>query len=152
LSLDADVRRLSAVRPFAALPREALQLLAFSCEKRSLKAGETLFRADDPADCAFFVLDGEIELARGEVTKAVRTGSLIGETALTTETLRPADARAVRDSLLLRVPAHTFRRVLAEFPQGAAEIRRAAAGRTGALLARLEAIRRRAFATGPARG
>ena len=39
MSLEDDVRRLSRARPFDALPREALQLLAFSCQKRRIGAG-----------------------------------------------------------------------------------------------------------------
>jgi CRP-like cAMP-binding protein len=145
LSLDGDVRRLSGVRPFNALPREALQLLAFSCEKRRLRAGEPLFAAGEAADGAYFVLEGEIVLRRGESERRAAVGALIGETALIAETLRPADASAASDSLLLRIPSATFRRVLSEFPHSAVEIRRAAAGRAGALVARLDAIRRRAF-------
>lgn len=149
MSLDGDVRRLSGVRPFSALPREALQLLAFSCEKRALRAGEALFSAGEPADGAYFVLEGEILLRRGESERRAGVGALIGETALFTQTLRPADASAARDSLLLTIPNATFRRVLSEFPRSATEIRRAAAGRAGALLGRLDAIRRRAFAAPP---
>jgi CRP-like cAMP-binding protein len=146
LSLDGDVRRLSGVRPFNALPREALQLLAFSCEKRRLRAGEQLFATGEPADGAYFVLEGEIILSRGDSERRAGVGALIGETALFTETLRPADATAARDSLLLKVSNATFRRVLSEFPQSAIAIRREAADRAGALLGRLEGIRRRAFA------
>ena len=146
MSLGGDVRRLSGVRPFDALPREALQLLAFSCEKRTLRAGAPLFVAGEPADGAYFVLEGEILLRRSDSERRAGAGALIGETALLIETLRPADASATRDSLLLKVSTSTFRRVLSEFPQSAAEIRRAAAERAGVLLGRLEAIRHRAFA------
>ena len=59
MSLESDVRCLSGTRPFNMLPREALQLLAFSCERRQLKAGQTLFAAGEPADGAYFLLEGE---------------------------------------------------------------------------------------------
>ena len=64
MSLESDVRRMAATRPFSLLPREALQLLAFSCEKRALKAGQALFEAGEVADAAYFVLTGEIVLYR----------------------------------------------------------------------------------------
>ena len=145
LSLDADVRRLAAVQPFAALPREALQLLAFSCGKRRLSAGETLFSARDPAEGGFFVLEGEIVLkAQGEERRA-GIGALIGESALMVETIRPADAVAARDSELLVIPRETFRRVLSEFPEGAVKIHRASTARARKLIIELEAIRRRGF-------
>jgi CRP-like cAMP-binding protein len=149
VSLDADVRRLARVRPFDALPREALQLLAFSCAKRGLKAGDRLFARGDRADSGFFVLEGEIALSRPGEERRARAGALIGEQALLAETRRAVDAVAAADSQLLVIPAETFRRVLGEFPEGANAIRRAAAARAGALIGRLENLRRRAFA--PAR-
>ena len=52
MGLDADVRLLSGVRPFDALPREAVQLIAFSGARLRLHAGDRLFGAGDPADGA----------------------------------------------------------------------------------------------------
>jgi CRP-like cAMP-binding protein len=146
MSLESEVRQLGSVRPFDALPREALQLLAFSCPKRVLKSGQTLFSAGEPAETAYFVLDGEIVLRGGDTERRAATGVLIGESALLVDTIRPADATAATDSLLLTISSETFRRVLSEFPQGAADIRRAAARRAHGLIGRLELIRRRAFA------
>jgi CRP-like cAMP-binding protein len=146
VSLETDVRRLSAVRPFDALPREAAQLIAFSCQRRALKEGQRLFSAGDPAHEAFFVLEGEIVLHKDEKTIRAAAGALIGQAALLAETVRPADATAAADSLLLTVPAETFRRVLAEFPQSAEAIRRDATKRARALIGGMERLRRRAFA------
>jgi CRP-like cAMP-binding protein len=145
VSLDDDVRRLANVRPFTAFPREALQMLAFSCAKRRLGAGELLFSAGDPADRAYFVLEGEILLSAEGQERRAGMGAVIGESALLVETTRPADAAAARDSLLLEIPRETFRRVLPEFPEAAAKIHRAAAARSRMLVSQLEAIRRRSF-------
>jgi CRP-like cAMP-binding protein len=145
LGLDADVRRLAAVQPLAALPREALQLLAFSCGKRRLSAGERLFAARDPADGGFFVLEGEILLTAHGEERRVGAGALIGESALLVETIRPVDAAAASDSQLLVIPRETFRRVLSEFPEGAVKIHRASTARARKLITELEAIRRRGF-------
>jgi CRP-like cAMP-binding protein len=145
VSLDSDVRRMSLTRPFNLLPREALQLLAFSCEKRQLKAGETLFVAGEPADCAFFLLTGEIALSAADEERVVAPGALIGETALAVEVLRGAGARASADSTLLRIPRETFRRVLREFPAAAVKVHADASARTRRFLNQLETIRARAF-------
>src|SRR5947209_2392630 len=93
MSLEDDVRRLSRARPFDALPREALQLLAFSCQKRRIGAGEALFHAGEPASGAFFVLEGEIGLRSGETERRAAAGVLIGESALLAETARARRAR-----------------------------------------------------------
>jgi CRP-like cAMP-binding protein len=145
MSLESDVRRMAATRPFSLLPREAVQLLAFSCERRNLKAEEKLFAAGEAADCAFLVLSGEIFLVAGSEERRVSRGGLIGETALAAEVLRGADARASVDTSLLRVPRDVFRRVLTEFPDAAAKVHASAAARTRQLIGRLEALRARAF-------
>jgi CRP-like cAMP-binding protein len=126
-----------------------VQLLAFSCEKRSLRAGEKLFAVGDPADGAFFVLEGEILLKQAAAERLAKAGALIGESALLAETVRSSDASAVRDSVLMRIPRGTFQRVLTEFPESAAKVRRGAQRRAKSLISRLEAVRRRRFATRP---
>ena len=146
MSLDADVRRLAGARPLDKLPREALQLLAFSCQKRTLRQGEALFSAGEAAEGAFFVLEGEITLRRDETERRAGPGVLIGEQALLAETLRPADASAASDSVLLSIPRETFRRVLSEFPAGAAKIHRSQIERTRKLVAALDGVKRRSFA------
>ena len=145
MSLENDVRRLAKTRPFSFLPREALQLLAFSCPKRVGKAGETLFLEGEPAGGAFFVLSGELLLtARGE-EKRVGPGALIGENALTIEVDRSAEAKFASDATLLVVSREVFARVLSEFPEGAVKMRAAAAARTRQLIKGLDAVRARAF-------
>jgi len=149
VGLDADVRLLSGVRPFDVLPREALQLIAFSCARRRLGAGESLFTAGEAADGAFFVLEGEVVLRARGATRRIALGGLIGESALMTDTLRPADAAAPDGAEVLHIPRETFRRVLSEFPESAAKIAKGSSRRTHALIDRLETIRRRSF---PAEG
>ena len=43
MSLDATIVQLARTRPFDEMPRDALQLVAFSAETRKLAAGEELF-------------------------------------------------------------------------------------------------------------
>jgi CRP-like cAMP-binding protein len=145
MSLDGDVRRLGCTRPFDLLPREALQLIAFSCDKTALKVGEVLFTHGEPADAAYFILSGAITLASGGAERRVESGALIGELALMTNLLRRANARAAEDVVALRIPREVFRRVLSEFPQAAAKIRAAGAARTRELLDRFDKVRARAF-------
>ena len=145
MSLEGDIRRMGRTRPFDLLPREALQLIAFSCGKKALKAGETLFVEGEPADAAYFMLSGAIDLIARGAERRVESDALIGETALMTDVLRRASARAAEDSVALRIPGDVFRRVLSEFPQAAAKIRAAAAARTRDFLEQLDEVRARAF-------
>ena len=147
MSLEQDVRGMAGTRPFSLMPREALQLLAFSCERRSYRPGDILFSVGDPADSAYFLLSGEVELTAHGAKRTVKRGALLGESALASEVTRLAQARAVTDSTALRVPRDIFRRVLTEFPDVAAKMRESAAQRTRQLLDRLEGVSARAFKT-----
>jgi CRP-like cAMP-binding protein len=137
VTLDDEVARLGRTRPFDLLPREAVQLIAFSCEKRRLRAGEALFFAGETADSGYFVHSGVITLledgAEPKAERRVSAGALIGESALYAPTARHVSARAA------------FRRVLAEFPAGAEKIRLALATRMRRLVDGLEATRIKSF-------
>src|SRR5580692_8002446 len=105
MALADDIERLSRTRPFNLLPREAIQLIAFSAEKRVLTADESLFGEGESGDCGYFVLSGSILLtARGHAGARARVayeGALIGENAMIAETLRPSSARARENSTVL---------------------------------------------------
>ena len=97
MTLDDEVVRLGRTRPFDLLPREAVQLIAFSCEKRRLRAGEALFFPGEAADSGYFVHSGAITLledgAKPEAERRVGAGALIGESALYASTTRRVSAR-----------------------------------------------------------
>ena len=147
MSLESNVRRMAGTRPFDLLPREAVQLIAFSCERRMLKAGELLFSAGEPADSAYFVLSGELSLAIDDAERRVEPDALVGETALMAEVPRRASAKATDDCELLRIPGAVFRRVLSEFPRAAVKVRAAAVARARDLVDQLDEKRARLFET-----
>jgi CRP-like cAMP-binding protein len=145
MSLESNVRRMAGTRPFDMLPREAVQLIAFSCDKRTLRAGESLFKTGDPADSAYFLLSGELTLAVDHTERQVEPGALVGETALMADVLRRATAKATKDCEVLRIPGAVFRRVLSEFPRAAVKVRAAAVARARDFVDQLDAKRGRLF-------
>jgi CRP-like cAMP-binding protein len=145
MSLESNVRRMAGTRPFDLLPREAVQLIAFSCERRMLKAGESLFSAGEPADSAYFILSGELSLTIDDVERRVEPGALLSETALLADMVRRASAKATEDSELLRIPGAVFRRVLSEFPRAAVQMRAAAIARARDFVNQLDEKRARLF-------
>jgi CRP-like cAMP-binding protein len=149
MTLEDDIGRLSRTRPFNLLPRDAVQLIAFSAEKRKLAANESLFEEGDAADSGYFVLSGSIVLSArghsGERLWVANAGSLIGENAMVAEVSRPASARAKENSTVLRIPRAVFHRVLTEFPNEAARIRANLAARTRKISGELEELRARAL-------
>jgi len=155
MALADDIERLARTRPFSLLPREAVQLIAFSAEKRMLAANETLFEEGDVGDCGYFVLSGSIALtagARGGHRKRIaREGALIGETAMIAEVHRPTAAQATENSLVLRISRQVFHRVLSEFPKEALRIRAELQARTRNIARELDELRVRAIDPPPAR-
>ena len=150
MTLDNDVARLACTRPFNLLPREAVQLIAFSCEKRRLSAGEALFFPGEIGDTGYFVLSGAILLtevgAEPREARHARAGALIGESALYASVVRQVEARAVEDALLMRVRRETFHRVLAEFPEAAGKVRASLGARMRQLVDGLDKARIKSFA------
>jgi CRP-like cAMP-binding protein len=155
VTLDTDVARLARVRPFSLMPREAVQLIAFSAVKQRLRAGELLFSAGEAGEAGYFVQSGAILLedkrASSEAARRAAAGALIGESALYAPVVRRVDARAIEDTVLTRIPRETFRRVLAEFPEAAGKVRAALAERTRVLVEGLDAARARSMGGAPGR-
>jgi CRP-like cAMP-binding protein len=149
VTLESDVVRLARTRPFNLLPREAVQLVAFSCGKRCLKAGEFLFHADEAGDEGYFLHSGAVVLSKkgaGPVgERRVTAGALLGETALYAPVMRQVEARVAEDAVVTAVPRETFRRVLAEFPAAAVKVRAELAERSQRLIEGLDAARARSL-------
>jgi CRP-like cAMP-binding protein len=150
MALADDIERLSHTRPFNLLPREAVQLIAFSAEKRMLAANESLFEEGDVGDAGYFVLSGSIILtaraSRGNRTRIASAGALIGENAMIVEVSRPSGARARENSVILRISRQVFHRVLGEFPKEAVRIRANLSSRMRKISRELEELRLRAIA------
>jgi CRP-like cAMP-binding protein len=116
---------------------EALAELETQVEWQALESGATLFRRGDPADAAYIVTSGRLraldEAAPQErALNEIGSGEIVGEMALLDAEPRSATVVAVRDSLLARIPASAFQRLIERHP---AALRRI----TGFLIARLRA-------------
>ena len=129
MALEDDIAILASAPLFNLLGRDALRLVAFASETRSLGAGDVLFRKGDPSDGGYVVRSGAIALnAREDGAPAefvAGPGALIGQTALFTRIRRPATASAREPSVTIRVTLSLMRRVLEEFPEAAAAMQEA---------------------------
>jgi len=155
MSLDAEVARMARTRPFSLMPREAVQLIAFSSVKQRLRAGEILFGAGDAGDAGYFVHAGAILLedkrsSSGGARRAT-PGALVGESALYAPIIRRVDARAAEDAVVTKIQRDTFRRVLAEFPEAGDRLRAALAERVRGLVDGIDAARIRSLDRAPQR-
>ena len=127
MALEEDIRALSAVSLFSELTREQLRLIAFGAENMRLAPGKTLYRQNAPADCAFVIVSGEVELvdtAEGQA-RTLRTagpGAILGEIALIAPTTRLTGAVASGNAEIIRINRSLFRRILEEYPEVAAKL------------------------------
>lgn len=139
MALNDDIELLSSVSLFGDIGEDKLRLIAFGAERRKLQAGQMLFRENTPADCAFVVADGRIELTRSHrngQTVSVGTagrGTLLGELAMVTAIDRSMTAIAIDNSEVIRVNRPLFRRMLEEYPEIADVVRERIAANLKAL-------------------
>ena len=143
MSLEETVRHLSRVPLFAQIEPEALRLLAFSSETLVLARNDVLFGAGDASDGGYVVLEGRLAVEMpGMAPRSIGPDILLGETAMLVATLRPATARALEPTQVLKIPRALFGRVLAAFPDGAVRVRSFLAARLQGFAGELDEMRR----------
>ncbi len=127
MAFEDDIRILEQVKLLEDFSRDQLRLLAFGAESMRLRAGRELYQEGIPADCAYVVASGTVELSRkrGDEQMPLGTagpGSMLGELALISGGKRPATATAVTDVEVIRLNRSLFRRILEEYPDIAASL------------------------------
>lgn len=86
-----------------------------------IRAGEWLFREGDPADRAYLVLSGRLEVVaeqpRELVIRQVKRGAVVGELALLSYGVRTASVRARRDSEVTELTRERFEVLMQTRPE-----------------------------------
>jgi CRP-like cAMP-binding protein len=144
MTIEDDIAFFEQVPTLAPLGREALRILAISAESRYVHGEEVLFNAGDEADCGFVIQEGSFSLApprADDPPVVVGPGTLLGELALLTPTMRPVTATALEPSTVLRIPRSLFLKMLEGFPQAAQQLREFVAARTSQAAAEIYNLR-----------
>jgi len=127
MTLDDDIDNLTRIPLFAIFETGALRNLAFASETRLLRAGEVLFRRGEESDGGFILTMGSIGLATRddgrEPAHVLRPWAVLGEMALVAPSLRPATARALEPTTVLKIGRATFHQILEQHPGTAARAR-----------------------------
>jgi predicted acylesterase/phospholipase RssA/CRP-like cAMP-binding protein len=118
---------------FRGVDEAALARLISDSQLLTVRGGDHLFRAGDPAHCLYVVRSGRLRvLVEGDdgprVVRELGPGDVLGELALLTDSPRSASALAVRDTDLLALEAARFDELLADDPAFSRALLRTLAG------------------------
>jgi CRP-like cAMP-binding protein len=153
MTIEDDIAFLERVPMLHRLGTGALRILAIGAESYTVEAGQMLFAAGDAADCAYIVQEGSFTLAAqrsGGDEAIAEPGTLLGETALLAETLRPATATARQASTVMRISRAMFLKMLESYPEAAQRLRELIAARAEQWASEMEKVRAAlARGTGP---
>ena len=132
MTIEDDIAFLERIPSLRLLGRDALRILAIGAESRYIHEGISLFREGEDADCAYVVQEGSFDLVAEKATlppTIAGPGTLIGETALFTETKRTTAALARESSTVVRIPRQLFLKMLEGYPDAARRMRDAIASK-----------------------
>jgi CRP-like cAMP-binding protein len=133
MPLEDDIAFFESIPTLALLGRPALRILAIGTETKKVQSGAVLFYAGDLADCGYVVQEGSFMLeddrpGRHEESH-VGPGTLLGDLALITDTVRTETATAQEPSIVIRIPRSLFLKMLEGYPEAARSLRDAMAER-----------------------
>lgn len=132
--LKDEVEMLRRIPLFAGVEPSKLKLLAFTSDRVSYNAGQTLFDQGDEGDAAYVILSGTADIlvasAAGPIKVAeAKPNSIVGEIAILCAISRTATVRATGQLETLRIRKEDFLRLLKESPEMTIEILRVLADR-----------------------
>ena len=132
---------------FSKLDSAKLNLLAFSSISLTFEEGEELFREGDPADGAYVIEEGEVDVLTGQDGRRVKIGrlgksDLFGEMALILNRTRSATICAAQHLKVLKIDPDVFLRLVTENPDAALTIMRSLSEKLTRLTERYQELQR----------
>ncbi|PKA40778.1 cyclic nucleotide-binding domain-containing protein [Rhizobium sullae] len=125
MALTDDINLLSQQQLFRGMSADQLRLIAFGADRRLISTGQMLFREGSPAESAYVVAGGALELSTADpdghpkVKHIAGPGTLLSELALVTLVERKFTAVAREDSSVIRITRALFHRLIEEYPDAA---------------------------------
>lgn len=125
LNQEADLLR--KIPMFAKLEPSKLKLLAFTSELVTFRQEELLCKVGDRADCAYVIMDGEVEILKETEQGTIVTGTLgknqlFGELGVLTNSPRNATLRAKSELKAMRISDDMFLKLISENPDVALDV------------------------------
>jgi len=127
--LQQDVDLLRNVPLFRNLDAAKLKLLAFTSERLTYGAGESLFNQGDSGDTAYVIVEGEADIIINTpggpiVVATVKQNDWVGEIAILCDVPRTATITAKSKLTTLRISKDVFFQLVMQFPQMSVEVMR----------------------------
>ncbi len=134
MSLNEDVERLRSIPLFAKIEPSKLKLLAFTAQRLTFNADESLFYQGDIGDAAYIIINGTADVIvntpGGPITVAtLGKNAFVGEIAILCDVPRTATVTATSELTTMRISKELFFQLIGQFPQMAIEIMRELAHR-----------------------
>ena len=145
MSVRADADTLRRIPIFADCDPASLQVLAFGAERQYFDAGEAIIVEGEKGGCAFLVLSGRAEIritarASPAAIGHADPGALLGEVAMIGKVPYSVTAIALEPAVTARIDRKLFLRVAEAYPDFAAAVFKALAGRLEGSLQDLNAV------------
>jgi len=127
MSLKEEFELLRRVPIFAEIEPAKLKLLAFMSERVGFDSGKLLMRQGDPADAAYLIIEGDVEVvletpAGQFVVATIGANEIVGDMGILGNSPRAATVRAKDRVIALRISKEPFMRMVREFPSMAVSI------------------------------
>lgn len=145
MSLKDEADILRNIPMFTKLSPAKLKLLAFTSDALTFMGGEELFHVGDHSDCAYVIMDGEVEVMTDtgdgeEPSFVLGKNELIGEMGVLNDAPRSATIRAKGEVQVLRLTRETLLKLLSENSEIALDVMRLLSERLANTLRKYEEL------------
>jgi CRP-like cAMP-binding protein len=143
MTIEDDIAFFERVPTLGLIGRTALRIIAIGSESKYVHSGEVLFAAGDEADCGYVIQEGSFDLKTdgGAPDQVAGPGTLLGELAMMTDTVRSTTAIAREPSTVVRISRSLFLKMLEGYPDAARRLRDAMAVRADQWAREMESVR-----------
>ncbi len=129
MDVSDEAEMLQKVPLFSGLSASERKLLAFTSQLQCFAPGDALMRQGEPADCAYVILEGEVEVlgstsAGDFVVATLGRNAMPGEVGVFTDAPRTATVRAKGPVRALRISPEVFLRLASGKPDRALQVMR----------------------------
>lgn len=134
MTLEEDVEVLRTIPLFAKIEPSKLKLLAFTSQRLTFRAGDSLFHQGDTGDALYIIIEGDadvlVDAPGGPMTVAtLGKNDFVGDIAVLCDVPRTATVTAKSELITMRISKELFFQLVSQFPEIAIGIMRELAHR-----------------------